>query len=488
MTSECEDATALAARLARDGGGAAGLLDAAIARIEALDPALGAIALRDFDRARAAAAAADARLARGERAPLLGVPAAVKESFDMAGLPTCWGLEAFRGRVAAADAVAVARLRAAGGVLLAKTNVSEGLAGWRGDNPVHGRTDNPAAPGHTPGGSSGGSAAAVAAGLVPLALASDLGGSTRVPAHFCGVFGHDPTDGLVPLRGHRLGGRLAPITMSAPGVIARSARDLALGLGAIAGPDEPEAAAWRLSLPPPRHTRPGAFRVLVLDRHPLHPTDPEVAGAVARLAASLASAGAQVRPGSDIVPDVAEATRLFAALLAHAGEVAAQDGEAADGSAVSPDRGSDGDRGGATRPATPAAAWAAAEHPVAAMLAGAAHLGYADWVRALEARAGLRRAWLDVFRDHDVLLCPPAATVAPPHALATAETLTVDGEEVPRRALIGWAAISKAAGLPASVVPAGRTRDGLPVGVQIIGPACEDLTAITLAGLLAPTA
>jgi amidase len=163
------------------------LADAAIARIESRDKAINAVVVRDFDRARDAARAADAALARGERRPLLGLPMTVKESHNVAGLPTTWGFEPFKGYIAPADSVGVSRLKAAGAVVLGKTNVPPWLADYQSNNPIYGRTGNPWDTGRTPGGSSGGAAAALAAGMIPLEFGSDIGGSIRMPAHFCGV-------------------------------------------------------------------------------------------------------------------------------------------------------------------------------------------------------------------------------------------------------------------------------------------------------------
>jgi amidase len=177
------------------------LLDAAISRIEAVDPKINAVVVRDFDRARAAADAADAALVRGERRPLLGLPITVKEQFGVAGLPTTWGYPKFKDWKAEVDALAVQRLKAAGAVVIGKTNLPMGVRDWQSYNDVYGTTNNPWDLSRTPGGSSGGAAAALAVGFVPLELGSDIGGSLRAPAHFCGVFAHKPTLDLVPQRG-----------------------------------------------------------------------------------------------------------------------------------------------------------------------------------------------------------------------------------------------------------------------------------------------
>src|SRR5271155_1308497 len=266
-------ATDLVAALAASQISARDLLDAAIARIEALDPKINAVVVRDFDRARAAADAADAALARGERRPLLGLPMTVKEQFNVAGLPTTWGHPKFKDWRPDADALAVQRLKAAGAIILGKTNVPVDLDDGQSYNEVYGTTNNPWDLTRTPGGSSGGAAAALAAGFVPLELGSDIGGSLRAPAHYCGVFSHKPSLNLVPLRGSG-----DPETPALPvrgdlavcGPMARSAADLALELAVLAGPDElAEGIGYKLSLPPPRHEKLSDFRVLVIDTHPL---------------------------------------------------------------------------------------------------------------------------------------------------------------------------------------------------------------------------
>ena len=244
------------------------LLDRSIARIEAHDDAINAVVVRDFERARAAAGAADAALARGERRPLLGVPMTVKEAIHVAGLPTTWGIQGTQAIEVRESAVAVQRLERAGAVIIGKTNVATQLGDWQTFNPVYGTTNNPWNTARTPGGSSGGGAAALAAGFVSLELGSDLNGSLRIPAHCCGVFAHKPTFGLVPTRGFAPPGVPVlsvneDVDFGVLGPMARSAADLALALDVIAGPDDAEAIAYTLSLPPPRHTTLRDFRVLV---------------------------------------------------------------------------------------------------------------------------------------------------------------------------------------------------------------------------------
>ncbi len=219
------------AELTRTGKiGCVELLDHAISRVERLDGRINAVVVRDFERARRRARALD-QADRAEAGPLFGVPMTVKESFDLAGLPTTWGYEERREHRAEEDAVAVQRIEAAGAVVFGKTNVPVSLADWQSYNPVYGATSNPWDTSRTPGGSSGGSAAAVAAGLSGLEIGSDIGGSIRVPAHFCGIFGHKPTWGLCPGRGQSLVKTAAATDIAVIGPLARSARDLALALG-----------------------------------------------------------------------------------------------------------------------------------------------------------------------------------------------------------------------------------------------------------------
>ena len=434
-------ATDLVAALAAGATSAVGECEEAIERIERLDGPINAVVVRDFDRARVAAREADAALARGERRPLLGLPMTVKESFNVAGLPTCWGVPAMNGWVAETDATAVARLKAAGAVILGKTNVAMWLADWQSDNPVHGRVNNPLDLSRTPGGSSGGAAAAVASGMVPLELGSDIGGSIRVPAAFCGIYGHKPTYGLVPGRGHAPAGfdGASPV-LGVQGPLARSAEDLDLALGVIAGPDDGDEVGYRLSLPASRHESLGGYRVLVLDRHPSTETDDEIRAGLDALAARVSARGASVSRHSELLPDLAASHAVFSTLV----DTAISRGM--------PDR-------------TPISAHA--------------------WMDALDAQLRFRRQWAALFREFDVVLAPTFGVVAFPHdAKPFAErTHRINGADTPYGAQIAWPGVALLPGLPATAMPIGFTRGGLPMSVQVIGPYLEDRTTIAFAGL-----
>src|SRR6266849_1336134 len=244
-------ATALAAALRRREIGCQELLDRYLERVARLNPALNAIVTLDAERARAAAERADRELASG---PLHGLPMTVKDTFETAGLRTTAGAPVLADYVPASDASAVARLRAAGALIFGKTNTPTFAADAQTYNPVFGTTNNPWDRARSPGGSSGGSAVAMAAGLSALELGSDIGGSIRNPAHYCGVYGHKPTHGIVPGRGHIPGppGTLAEVDIGVVGPLARSADDLDLALSVLAGPAEDRGRAWLLELPPPR--------------------------------------------------------------------------------------------------------------------------------------------------------------------------------------------------------------------------------------------
>src|SRR5438034_5287797 len=240
------------------------LLDLFVARAEQYNPALNAIVAWQVDAARERARAADAALVRGEVwGPLHGLPMTVKESFNVAGLPSTWGNLLWKHNTAADNAVLVERLLAAGVVIYGKTNVPLMLQDAQSYNEVYGTTNNPWDRARGPGGSSGGEAAALAAGLSALGAGSDIAGSLRNPAHYCGIYAHKPSWGLIPTRGHSPAGALTPTDISVVGPMARHAEDLDLAMRVLAGPDEPTHGAWRVELPPPRRKRLGDFRVAV---------------------------------------------------------------------------------------------------------------------------------------------------------------------------------------------------------------------------------
>ncbi|MEY9454503.1 Asp-tRNA(Asn)/Glu-tRNA(Gln) amidotransferase A subunit family amidase [Bradyrhizobium ottawaense] len=314
-----KSAVELSAALTAKKVSAVELTQDAIDRIERHDGKVNAICVRDFDRARSAAREADVALARGERKPLLGIPVTVKESFNIAGLPTTWGWTPQKDFKPTEDALSISRVKNAGGVILGKTNVPVGLGDWQSYNDIYGTTNNPYDLGRTPGGSSGGSSAALAAGYGPLSLGSDIGGSLRVPAFHCGVYAHKPTYNLCPTRGHTPPPFPAvPMErdMAVIGPMARSAADLTLLLDVMAGPDPVDLGiGYKLALPDARHDRLKDFRLLVIDSHPLLPANSDIRGAIETLAGRLTGAGASVARESPLFPDFKEASRLYMRML-----------------------------------------------------------------------------------------------------------------------------------------------------------------------------
>jgi amidase len=443
----------------------------AIDRIERHDGKINAICVRDFDRALDAARAADAALARGEHKPLLGIPLTVKESYNVAGLPTTWGFPMQKDFVAAEDALSITRVKDAGGVILGKTNVPLGLGDWQSYNEIYGTTNNPFDLGRTPGGSSGGSSAALAAGYGPLSLGSDIGGSLRAPAFHCGVYAHKPTYGLAAARGHTPPA-VPPIPierdLAVIGPMARSAADLSLLLDVIAGPDPLEAGkAYRLELPTPRHTSLKDFRILLIATDPVMPADKAVRGAIETLADNLGKAGVTVSRESPLLPDFAASSALYMRmLLAFLGGTMPQ--EIYDGAKQA------------------AATLGANDNSLGAERLRDIVLGHREWVQADGMRARLRAQWRELFNHFDAVICPIMPTPAFPHDHSPDQEqrrVSIDGVEHVYTDQLAWPGIATLPGLPATAIPLGLA-GGLPVGAQIVGPWLEDRTPLKLAELI----
>jgi amidase len=441
------------------------LLDHYIVRVDRLNPRINAVVVRDLERARAHARALDHD--GSDKGPLFGVPMTVKESFDVAGLPTTWGYTDRKTHRAEADALAVQRLEQAGAVVFGKTNVPVALADWQSFNPVYGTTNNPWHEAHTPGGSSGGGAAACAAGFGGLELGSDIGGSIRVPAHYCGLFGHKPTWALCPPRGHSLMNAAAITDISVIGPMARSARDLALALDAIAWPD-PSDSDLAIALPAPRTTRLSELRIAVWSHEPGHETDTETVALIDEVARHLEAEGVEISRTARPDFDVTEAYRLYITLLDAALSARATEDALA-------------------RKREAKAKLHADDMSTGALFARAVDLTHREWLRLNERRHQIRRAWQAFFRNWDVLLCPVIATPALPHMQEGEpweRTHTVNGRTIGYEDMLFWPGITCAFHLPASVAPLGSSQTGLPIGVQIVGPLYGDRTTIAAAEML----
>jgi amidase len=423
------------------------LTDALLARIDAVNPAVNAVVELRRDEALREAAAADDAIARGDvDGPLHGVPITIKEAFNVAGLHTTWGSPAFKGYIADSDATVVRRLKQAGTIIVGKTNVHFMLGDFgQTANELYGVSNNPWDRSRTPGGSSGGTAAAVATGLTFLDYGSDLVGSIRIPASFCGVYGLRPSVGIVPLSGFRPPGPPpGPSEMtylSAVGPLARSAGDLRTALRVTAGPEAPAAKAYSWSLAPPRHTRLQDFRIGIVLDHEHAPVSSEVTTVLSNVVDALARAGATVVEGwpADVDPvRQAESFGFHVELFF---------------------------------------AFQQPDEPFARL---------PEFIDQETQRMSARAAWGRYFEDVDVFACPTNVTPPFPHDPRRFEARTIataEGER-PYTNQVFWVAHAALPGLPALAAPIGRTAGGLPVGAQVIGPLCEDDTALTFAELL----
>lgn len=440
------------------------LLEIYLARVDQFNPALNAIVVQQRDLARARADEADAALARGEDwGPLHGLPITVKEAYNIEGLPTTWGIPFLRNNLAQRNAVSIQRLIDAGAIVFGKTNVPLELADFQTYNDIYGTSNNPWDQTRTPGGSSGGSAAALAAGLTGLEMGSDIGGSIRNPAHFCGVFGHKPSWNLVSARGHSPIDLRTTTDIAVVGPMARSAHDLELALRLVAAPDELEQAGMTYQLA--GLSKPvSALRVAVWHSDPVCPASADVQARVEAVAQALAREGAHVDAKARPALTGARSHALFHKLLM---------------AAIS---------AGIQQPAFDASIAKAAQLPVgdtseAATVIRAQTMRMRDWLQLNEARTKLRWAWHEFFKDFDFMITPimPTSAFAHDHRPFGERTIDVDGTALPYFNQSFWAGLAGVVLLPATVIPTGPDAKGLPIGVQIIGPMFGDLKTIQLA-------
>ncbi len=447
-------AVVLVARIRAREVSALEVVEAHIRRIEAVNPALNAIVTTDFDRARSDARAADERLARGEDAGALhGVPVTIKDAINTAGLQTVAGSRLFAGHVPQADAPAVRRLRAAGAIVLGKTNVPECAMDWRTTNPVFGRTSNPWNIEYSPGGSSGGEAAAIAAGCSAGGLGTDLGGSIRVPAHFCGICGLRPTPGRVPASGYALPAPGPFALAHSLGPLARSVDDLQLFFGVLAGFDPCDSVSAVLPPPAPVEVDPRGLRLGICVDGGI-PVSGETRQAVERAAALLGERGADVV--SWRLPAIAEVPQVFSDWL--------------------------------LQPSLPPllALYQGREDAMGPLMRGLAAIvqsrSLERFLDAWASRDALRRSMLERLGQRPVLLMPVCSTPAFRHDLRG--PLQVDGQRVDYATSFGYAEVASIAGLPAVTVPVTRTSAGLPVGVQLLGRPFDEPLLLAVARLL----
>ncbi|MEE4278769.1 MAG: amidase [Halieaceae bacterium] len=437
-------------------------------RIERFNGDLNAVVALDTDRALARALEADRAAASGENwGPLHGVPMTIKDAWCTEGLVTVGGNPEYAEHVPTSNAAPVQRLIDAGAVVFAKTNVPFMSADLQCFNDVYGATNNPWNRERTPGGSSGGAAAAVAAGLTPLELGSDIGGSIRTPSHFNGVFGHKSSYGLVSTRGHLPPGEavISEADLSVAGPIATCVDDLERSLDVLAGPTGLFRGDSAGRLAAPAFDSPEDLRVAVWSDDAFCPVETSVREHIEAAAQRLADLGARVdysaRPEVDFEGNHINYTQLIMAVLGSDMPASVREGARAMVDAADPDDMSE---------------------PLLQMRGLA--MTHHEWKIQNERRQRIRVAWERFFDEFDVLLCPCTHVPAFPHDREPdlqARRLTVNGVERPYGELLRWAGLTLNAYLPVTTVPLGTTRDGLPVGMQIAGRYLADRSTLAVA-------
>ncbi|KQU89287.1 amidase [Mesorhizobium sp. Root102] len=421
-------------------------LDAHLAQIDAHNQAVNAVISLDREGARSQAEKADAALTRGDAlGPLHGVPFTLKDTHETAGVKTTVGFPPFAHYVARQDSPVVTRLRAAGGVLMAKTNVATMLSDWQSNNPLFGRTSNPWNLQRTAGGSSGGAAAALCSGMTPFDVGSDMQASIRLPAAFCGVYGLKPTEHRVSLAGAfpDPGGAARSVRlMSCLGPLARSVEDLSLIYQIIAGPDGRDTDLAPVPVGDMPKLDPRTLRIAFAPSFPGLPVAGDISAAVESLARQLQRAGAVIEeaklPKLDLHDDLEQGGALIGIMME------------------------------AAQPEPP-------EEPTPV----------SRWFEALARRDRSVLAWDRFFESHDALLCPVAMTTAFPHCEPGA-LIEVDGKEQSYWMLPAYGAVFNYSGHPALSMPCGLDSAGLPVGLQLVGKRWSEAQLLGIARAIEP--
>ena len=447
------------------------VLEFFLGRVESHNPKINAVVAFDIERARERADAADAAAANGEDwGPLHGVPLTIKDALCTEGLVTVGGIPECRENIPKTNAIGVQRYVDAGAIVFGKTNVPYMSSDLQSYNEIYGTTNNPWDVERTCGGSSGGAAAAVAAGLTPLELGSDIGGSIRTPSHFNGVFGHKPSYGIVSQRGHLPPGEttISETDLSVVGPIGTNPDDLEKALDLLVGPNPEYAKAYRIELPPARTTDASQLRVAVWSDDEACPVDAEIKAAIESAADALEAAGARVdrsaRPNLDpennrVNYGLTLASAIGSGMPEEIYQMMKELSEASD----------------------------PADNGFATLQARGIALPHRSWVRQIEKREHIRAAWAEFFQDYDVLLCPCVHVTAFPHDHEpdfNVRSLTVNGEERPYWDILFWAGLTLNALLPVTATPVGLSSEGLPIGMQVVADYLEDKTALAVAKML----
>jgi len=445
------------------------LTDMYINRVESIGADLNAVVVQDFERGREAAKAADAAVSAGETlGPLHGVPMTIKEAYNIEGLPTTWGVPELKDNIATEDSDTVIRMKQAGAHFFGKTNVPLNLADFQSFNEIYGTTNNPWNLERTPGGSSGGSSAALAAGLTGLEAGSDIGGSIRNPAHFCGIYGHKPTWGVVSDRGHSLPGQFAPADIAVVGPMARSAEDLKVSMDVTAGASRNDVNGWQLSLPKPVKNSLKDFRVAIWTDDVMAPVSQEISDRVQLIGDTLSKLGATISDSARPEVDQDESYEVYNSLLWGVMSAGLTPEERAEHQAAAGKLDQD-------------------DHSMEASLIRYSVQDHGTWAVNNNKRFLLRQQWQNFFKDWDILICPQTATTAFPQD---------EGEYMNRKIMVDnvaqeyfqqifWAGLVTVAHLPSTVFPTGLSQEGLPIGLQAIGAEFHDYITIDFTRLMA---
>lgn len=440
-------------------------------RIASLNPQINAVVAIDEECALARADEADIAASNGEDwGPLHGVPLTIKDAFCTQGLVTTGGMPDYSEYVPTKNALAVQRYIDAGAIVFGKTNVPFMSSDIQSFNDVYGVTNNPWDILRTCGGSSGGAAAAMAAGLTPLELGSDIGGSIRTPCHFNGVYGHKPSFGIVPQRGHLPPGEntLSNTDLSVVGPLATCVSDLEGALDIMVGAAPEDASTWRIALPKASFSKISTLRVAVWSDDKFCPVDAEIVASIESAGATLAKLGAMVdpkaRPNFDPEANHVNFIQLLMAAMGGGMPDSVHDMAAKAVAAADP---------------------ADMSEPLLQMRG--ISLSHKAWLKQNERRLRIQKIWGEFFEEYDVLLCPCAHVPAFPHdhqASMDSRRLQVNGQERPYMELMRWAGLTLNAYLPATAAPIGQTRSGLPIGVQIVARNMGDKTSLAVAKIL----
>ena len=443
------------------------VLESFLAQVEKVNPKINAIVALDIERAKEKAKEADNKISlKSKLRPLHGLPMTIKDAFEVEGIVSTGGNPAWKDNIPKRNAEAVQRLVDAGAIIFGKTNVPFLSSDLQSFNKIYGTTNNPWDLERTPGGSSGGSAAALAAGMTPLELGSDIGGSIRVPAHFCGLYGHKPSYNIISEVGHMPpppGSILTGNGLSVAGPLARSPEDLEIALDVLVAAQEQDSQAWKVKLPKARTKKIKELKIAVWPDEPYAEADDEITSLIKDTAEDLRHAGAKVET-VDLPISFEEIDKIYSLLLnplmlagspKETFETLAKLNESLDPNDVSE----------------------------LAKVARGSVLKHADWVLVNAIRQNMRQKWREFFNKFDVILCPTCITPAfkHNHNPVHERKLTINGKDDEYLRATLWAGPAVSAGLPSTNVPIGMSSNNLPISMQITGPYLEDKTCLEVA-------